>query len=378
MDKILCVHQGAELYGSDRSFIQTIKILRARYQNSKIHVVLPENGPLVNLIKDSTDEIIFFSLAKFSMRDFKKLNFMAVLRIFFNIPKILKLVQDYEVVYINTIVIFDFIIACHYMNKKIKIIHVREIPNSYMSFFFRNLLKFSRAYLIFNSHATKKSYFKYKNEKSFIVYNAVPQLNLPKSEKHLLDQNTQLKILLIGRINAWKGQDLLIKTIAESTNNLKDNISIRIVGNVYKDEKQYLESIEYLIKQNRLENCVKIYPFASDPSIHYGWSDLVIVPSKRPEPFGLVAIEAMSASKPVIGANHGGLSEIIVNKQTGCLFQPNNPKDLEMKIRRYINNPKDLQTHGFNGYNRYKKLFSIRNYSDSINSVLDQLIIPIK
>ena len=49
---------------------------------------------------------------------------------------------------------------------------------------------------------------------------------------------------------------------------------------------------------------------------YYMAADIVVMPSVM-EPFGLVTCEAMAFSKPVIGSNIGGISEVIIQKQTG-------------------------------------------------------------
>ena len=54
---------------------------------------------------------------------------------------------------------------------------------------------------------------------------------------------------------------------------------------------------------------------------YYDVLDISVVPSTEPEPFGLVATESMLSMKPVVAANHGGLSEIIVNNETGFFFE---------------------------------------------------------
>ncbi|PKM81564.1 MAG: N-acetyl-alpha-D-glucosaminyl L-malate synthase BshA [Firmicutes bacterium HGW-Firmicutes-14] len=50
-------------------------------------------------------------------------------------------------------------------------------------------------------------------------------------------------------------------------------------------------------------------------------SDLCLVPSEK-ESFGLVALEAMACGVPVIASIAGGLKEIILNGETGFVFQP--------------------------------------------------------
>ena len=46
----------------------------------------------------------------------------------------------------------------------------------------------------------------------------------------------------------------------------------------------------------------------------------MIIPSLWNEPFGRVVIEAYSHNKPVIGANRGGIPEIIKRKRKWIYF----------------------------------------------------------
>src|SRR4051794_23484652 len=44
--RIVCVHQGYELYGSDRCFIESVAALREAWPRAEIEVVLPREGPI--------------------------------------------------------------------------------------------------------------------------------------------------------------------------------------------------------------------------------------------------------------------------------------------------------------------------------------------
>jgi glycosyltransferase involved in cell wall biosynthesis len=54
---------------------------------------------------------------------------------------------------------------------------------------------------------------------------------------------------------------------------------------------------------------------------HYAAADLVVVPS-RYEPFGLVALEAMAAGRPLLAADVGGLAEILPPGEPAMRFPP--------------------------------------------------------
>lgn len=51
-------------------------------------------------------------------------------------------------------------------------------------------------------------------------------------------------------------------------------------------------------------------------------ADIVLMPSERPEPFGLIAIEGFARARPVVASRAGGLVEIVSEGRTGWLFEP--------------------------------------------------------
>ncbi|TIV30126.1 MAG: glycosyltransferase family 1 protein, partial [Mesorhizobium sp.] len=57
--RIACVHQGYELYGSDRSFAESVAALRAAFPAAEIEVVLPREGPIVEILKPHASRIVF-------------------------------------------------------------------------------------------------------------------------------------------------------------------------------------------------------------------------------------------------------------------------------------------------------------------------------
>jgi hypothetical protein len=56
---ILCVQPNRELYGSDRTFLQSVRALRERWPSSRITVVLPGPGPLSEHMARIVEDICF-------------------------------------------------------------------------------------------------------------------------------------------------------------------------------------------------------------------------------------------------------------------------------------------------------------------------------
>ena len=60
----------------------------------------------------------------------------------------------------------------------------------------------------------------------------------------------------------------------------------------------------------------------SDLPITYGTSDVVVIPSIWPEPFGLSGLEAMSCAVPVLASRTGGIVDFIEHEEDGLLVEP--------------------------------------------------------
>lgn len=63
---------------------------------------------------------------------------------------------------------------------------------------------------------------------------------------------------------------------------------------------------------------------------------VTVVPSLMPEAFGLVALEAMSASRPVIASDIGGLPDIIRDDEDGILVEPGDVEALRAALARIL------------------------------------------
>ena len=58
-----------------------------------------------------------------------------------------------------------------------------------------------------------------------------------------------LRILLIGRINSWKGHKLLIKAISGLSKQIIEEVELRIVGDVFEDQIYFKEELVDMVKE---------------------------------------------------------------------------------------------------------------------------------
>lgn len=357
--KILCFHQSAELYGSDRSFALCLKTLRQGFPKARIDVVLPEDGPLRLEVEKHVDGVRFRKLVKLQKRDIRYGLVNKLVLAVFRCRSLFKLAQGYEILYLNTAVLLDVLLLMRYWRRK-KIIHVREIPTGMARYLFSFLIRLSKADVIFNSEATKAAFDLSPKVNSQVVLNGIKGYS---DITEPAEFQLPLKILLIGRINSWKGQGLLLEALSLLSDVERESVRVRIVGSAPPGQEHFLKNLHDLRGKLDLQDIVEIAPFNADPSLEFEWSDIVVVPSVKPEPFGLVAIEGLSAGRLVIAANHGGLKEIIQNGNNGILFAPNDAKALSDCVSRLVAGKEHMKEMALLGKDDFMQKFSEASFT---------------
>ena len=367
---ILCVHQGYELYGSDRSFALSVEVLKETYPDAIIDIMLPKNGEIQTILKPICNNLIINeNLAILRKKEFKNNPFKFMYKVIRGIYIAINNSKKYDIFYINTIVVLDYIIASRFSNTT-NILHIREIPTGIQKIVFSKILSFSKMKVIFNSNNTANSYSLPSNQIITTVLNGVngytDSLNVIKDRI--------INILLIGRLTEWKGQMFFLETIKKLVDLNKYTVQVRIVGDVFEDQLEYKDQLVKFVKTHNLENIIIFKSFVKNPELEYTWSNLVVVPSVKPEPFGRVAIEAMSIGRCVVAANHGGLSEIISHNKDGVLFEPNNSNSLLYELIELIKDSRNIIKYGENSRITFQKKFSNKVYERKFNETIKKYL----
>jgi glycosyltransferase involved in cell wall biosynthesis len=97
--------------------------------------------------------------------------------------------------------------------------------------------------------------------------------------------------------------------------------------------------------------------FADMPAL-YNDADVVLYPTIKDEPLGLVPIEAMACGRPVVASRCGGIVESLVHGTTGYLVTPDNAAELAQGIAVLLSDPKESIAMGTSGRQRVMALFS--------------------
>lgn len=165
-------------------------------------------------------------------------------------------------------------------------------------------------------------------------------------------------ILFFGFIRDYKGLDILI----ESAKYLNEEYQIIIAGEVYGSFEKYETQIR------SLDLSEKIVPFIRYIDDHevtdfFSAADVCVLPYKSATQSGIVQI-AYNFDLPVIAANVGGLSEMIIQDETGILIESENAAVLAETIKKYF--LENLEEKFRNGIRGRKSFFSWEGFAEEV------------
>jgi glycosyltransferase involved in cell wall biosynthesis len=247
---------------------------------------------------------------------------------------------------------------------------------------FGRLLRRS-THVVFNSHATQACYqedFPQLEQNSEVIFNGVdrptgsPRLGLAARadlrRQWGADEKT-IVVSLVGRISRWKGQMLLIDA-AERVGNEGPRLVFVFAGSPPRGQEHLLTALTQRIDRSPIRASLRCVGFC-DPWPILDASDIAVVPSTRPEPFGLVAVEAMHAERPVIAAAHGGLAEIVEDGVTGRHVPPGDAAALAGAIAELAGDAGLRQRLGSAG-RTHAEHFSEKRYVDALVRTLGRML----
>jgi D-inositol-3-phosphate glycosyltransferase len=151
--------------------------------------------------------------------------------------------------------------------------------------------------------------------------------------------------LYVGRLQAHKGPDVAVRTLAEAVARDPEtarDLMLAIVGGPSgtgqgADVTRLMELAGALGVSDR----VMLYPPLPQARLAdvYAAADVVLVPS-RSESFGLVALEAQACGTPVVAAAVGGLRFVVADGRTGFLVEGHDPADHADRLLQILRDPR--------------------------------------
>jgi glycosyltransferase involved in cell wall biosynthesis len=150
--------------------------------------------------------------------------------------------------------------------------------------------------------------------------------------KHDVDKDDFI-ILGAGRFVDWKGFDSLIRACAKlrEMNQLQENWKLWLVG-----DGPEMPRYKKYVSDFALNEKTTFWGFQSDIKQFLWAADIFVQPSREPEGFSLMLLEAMAAGLPAAATAIGGTLDIIDDDRSGWLFQPDDVQKLTLILRRVL------------------------------------------
>jgi glycosyltransferase involved in cell wall biosynthesis len=165
-----------------------------------------------------------------------------------------------------------------------------------------------------------------------------------------------------ARFVPLKGIDVFIEALAE----LKRR-KVRFTAKIAGDGKEK-EHYQQLIHQHQLQNEITLLGWIEDRNSFYESLNIFCLPS-REEAFGMVVLESMIHSLPMVLSDLSGPREIVDNSESALFVTPDNPISMADGIEQVINDKKMTKKLAENAFQRIQ-YYSSRNVGPILQEVL--------
>ena len=216
------------------------------------------------------------------------------------------------------------------------------------------------------SSFTEEQVKAYGYQGNFVRFPAWINLDKFLNAKVTRDSNNDFKIIFVGSVTDRKNPELIVKAISE----IDGEISLEIIGPT--PNKSYLNKLKESIHNSQHKENILLTPFtALDELIKkYSNANLFILASKS-EGLGRVVIEAQATACPVLVSSNTGAVDLIIDNETGYIFENDNLNDLKDKIKNIIDNQLYSVQVGVNGKSFVTQNHTIENFKFGYKKLFD-------
>jgi glycosyltransferase involved in cell wall biosynthesis len=375
--RVLIVHASAELYGSDRSLLDFVRL---RPSGLEACVALPEDGPLVAALRAAGAEVVLGDVGKLRSDMKTPAGALRALRSTLRSQRFLGALhraRPFDLVYSNSIAIVGGALAARRWGLP-HVWHVREIvaDSPGLAGVFRWMVHRGAERVLCNSDETRAWIGGAGQGRYITVWNGydAPAHQPPQAQaREALGLPADgLLVVMVGRVNRWKGQGLLVRAFAAAQARATTPMRLLLLGSAAEGQQVHEQALAQDVAASGCADRIHVQPFRPDVELAWVAADLAVVPSTEPEPFGRVAVEAMAFGKPVIAAAHGGLVEIVDPGETGLLVAPRDVAALENALVRMADDAALRTRMGSAGLARQRSQFSLARYAQAVSEHLAQ------
>lgn len=172
----------------------------------------------------------------------------------------------------------------------------------------------------------------------------------------------------VGRLRPWKGQDRFLRSMRHVANSEPSAWFLIVGGTPFEATDDYLGHLRQLAGELGIVDRVVFTGHLEDVRQALSTFD-VFVHAGDPEPFGLVFLEAMAMTKPVVAFNYGAVPEIVIDGESGILVRPVDEGALAGAVLRLLRDPALRTRMGAAARSRVEQQFTAERMVAEVSSV---------
>jgi glycosyltransferase involved in cell wall biosynthesis len=207
------------------------------------------------------------------------------------------------------------------------------------------LLRFDALIAYSSQGAAEYKAIGFPEERIFTAYNAVATAPESKPERTSF-QGRSLRLLFVGRLQARKRIDLLLKACAQ----LQEDVELVIIGDG-PARGQFEALAQEFFPQARFTGAV----YGEGLQSWFEWADMFLLPGTG----GLAVQQAMATGLPVIVARGDGTQADLVTADNGWLVPPDDVASLLEAMEAALQDPEALLRMGLASYELSRTRFNI-------------------
>ena len=171
-------------------------------------------------------------------------------------------------------------------------------------------------------------------------------------------------IVYVGNILKVKG----VFTLAAAVKDL--DVDLYIIG-----DGEALPELQNFVKNNNIRNIYFLGRKKKQETLNYvKGAEFVVVPSEWYENLPYSLVEALLLAKPVLGARIGGIPELVLDNETGFLFEPANKEEMTAKMNYMLSLPGErLSWLGNNAQRHAMALTSYGNFEKGLSEIFQSV-----
>jgi glycosyltransferase involved in cell wall biosynthesis len=209
----------------------------------------------------------------------------------------------------------------------------RERPFERYSRPFRQLVHASDL-IILPSDSYRRKFldgFPEMQDRTIFIHNSVDTVRFTSRTQNTRQKGASRYVLCVAELQDYKAIDVLLHA-ARPLLERDPSLLLKLAGN--GPQREELASLALTLGIEKQTVFLGTQNASEIVSLLHG-AELMVLPS-RMEPFGIVLLEAMACTVPVVATRAGGIPEIVEHEVSGLLVEPDDPAALTSAIDRVL------------------------------------------